>query len=212
MKCKSTRRYDSRLSTLVFVLTYLSKCWNQRKEKKKISWLKQPRLSAVWHTGLSGGAPDSVRCARPASGEQATLENWRRCTTIIHRTVRWCTGLSGEPSAAKSSLSGIVQRRTAKIHRTVRWGTGLSGEPTVDCANSRPRNPRVTRGRANGRQGAPDCPVCTGQYPVRQRLHFCNGRLFYFWKAICTGLWTVLVRWCTGLSDAPPNKRQELLF
>jgi hypothetical protein len=24
----------------------------------------QPRLSSVWHTGLSGGAPDSVRCAR----------------------------------------------------------------------------------------------------------------------------------------------------
>jgi hypothetical protein len=54
---------------------------------------------------------------------------------------------------AKSSLSGNVQRRTAKNHRTVRWCTGLSGEPTVDCANGRSRNPRATRGRANGRQG-----------------------------------------------------------
>jgi hypothetical protein len=26
----------------------------------------------------------------------------------------------------------------------------------------------VTRGRANGHIGAPDCPVCTGQCPVRQ--------------------------------------------
>jgi hypothetical protein len=24
----------------------------------------QPILCSVWHTGLSGGAPDSVRCAR----------------------------------------------------------------------------------------------------------------------------------------------------
>jgi hypothetical protein len=31
--------------------------------------------------------------------------------------------------------------------------TGLSGEPMVDCTNGRPRNPCVTRGRANGRQG-----------------------------------------------------------
>jgi hypothetical protein len=37
--------------------------------------------------------------------------------------------------------------------------TGLSGEPTVDRANDRPRNLRVTRGRANGLMGAPDCPV-----------------------------------------------------
>jgi hypothetical protein len=37
--------------------------------------------------------------------------------------------------------------------------TGLSGEPTVGRANGRPRDPRETRGRANGRKGAPDCPV-----------------------------------------------------
>jgi hypothetical protein len=41
--------------------------------------------------------------------------------------------------------------------------TGLSGEPTVGQANGWPRNLRATRGRANGRKGAPDCPV-------RQRL------------------------------------------
>jgi hypothetical protein len=100
-----------------------------------------------------------VRCARPASGEQATLGTRQRRTTIIHRTIRWCTGLSGESSAAKSLLSGEVQRRTTKIHRTVWWCNRLSGEPTVDCANGRQRNSRATRGRANGRQGASDCPV-----------------------------------------------------
>jgi hypothetical protein len=46
---------------------------------------------------------------------------------------------------------------------------GLSGEPTVGRANGRPRDPHETRGRANGQKGAPDCPVCTRQCPVRQR-------------------------------------------
>jgi hypothetical protein len=46
----------------------------RRKEKRcKMLGCVQPRLSSVWHTGLSGGAPDSVRCARLNSGEQATL-------------------------------------------------------------------------------------------------------------------------------------------
>jgi hypothetical protein len=138
------------------------------------------------------GAPDSVWCARTSLGEQSALGTRRR-TAINHRTVRWCTGLSGDPSTAKSSLSGSDQRRTTIIHRTVRWCTGLSGEPTVGLANGRPRNPRVTRGRANGQMGAPDClvctgqcPVCTGQCPVRQRLQIFNGRLRQNRKAICT--------------------------
>jgi hypothetical protein len=97
---------------------------------------------------------------------------------VVHRTV------SGESAAAKSPLPGDVWRRSAIIHRTVRWRTGLSSEPTVGWANGRPRNPRVTRGRANGQMGAPDCPVSTGQCPVRQRLQDCNGRLCQFWKEI----------------------------
>jgi hypothetical protein len=92
----------------------------------------------VVHRTVSGGAPNSVRCARLA--------------------------------LVKRPLWGFHRRRMAKNHRTVRWCTGLSGDPTVGWANGRPRNPRVTRGRANGLKGAPDCPVCTGQCLVRQRL------------------------------------------
>jgi hypothetical protein len=33
----------------------------------------QPIFSSVWHTGLSGGAPDSVQCARLVRGELVTL-------------------------------------------------------------------------------------------------------------------------------------------
>jgi hypothetical protein len=130
------------------------------------------------HRTVSGGAPDSVRCARLNSGEQATLGFRRRRTTINHRTVRWCTRQCPVSRLRRSRRSReCSQQRSAKNHRTVRWCTGLSGEPSVGWANGRPRNPHVTRGRANGQMGAPDCPV-------RQRLQDCNGRLRQFWKEI----------------------------
>jgi hypothetical protein len=156
---------------------------NREKRRRKGLGSKQPTLSLVWHTGLSGGAPNSVRCARLASDELATPGKvWRR-TTIIHRTVRWCTGLSGEPKAASATVGRAIRGR------------------------------RVAR--ANSRQGAPDCPVCTGQCPVCTRLcpvrqlprHY-NGHLRQFRKVIRTGHATVTVRWCTGLSGAPPDRRK----
>jgi hypothetical protein len=75
--------------------------------------------------------------------------------TIIHRTVWWCTGLSGESSAAKSSLSGEVQRRTAKIHRNVRWCTGLSGGAPDYPVSQRSTAPTVGRAIFARRVGAP---------------------------------------------------------
>jgi hypothetical protein len=92
-----------------------------------------------------GLAHRTVRCARLDSGEQAALGKVWRCTAIIHRTVRWCTGLSGEPTAASATVDRVIRGR------------------------------RVAH--TNGRQGAPDCPVCTGQCPVRQLARRCNGRL-----------------------------------
>jgi hypothetical protein len=110
------------------------------KRCKRLGYV-QSRLSSVWHTGLSGGAPDSVRCARLNSSEHASLG--RSLATYGY-----------------NSLDCPV------VHRTVRWCTGLSGEPTVGLANGRSRNPRVTRGRANGQMGhrtvrcAPDSVRC----------------------------------------------------
>jgi hypothetical protein len=148
----------------------------------------------------SPGTPDCpVRHAGPS--KKAALGTRRRRTTIIHRTVRWCTGLSGESSAANSSLSGNGKGDVAIIHLTVWWCTGLSGEPTVASANGQPRNPRATRGSSNGRQRAPDCPVC-------QRARSCNSRLCQKKKEIGTGQATVAVRWHTGLSGAPIDRRK----
>jgi hypothetical protein len=71
----------------------------------------QPKSSSAWHTGLSGGAPDSVRCARLDSGEQTALGKIWWLTAIIHRTVRWCTGLSGEPMVASAAVGRAIRGR-----------------------------------------------------------------------------------------------------
>jgi hypothetical protein len=117
---------------------------------------------------------------------------------MVHRTV------SGAPgwSPVKRSLLGKVWRRTAIIHRTVRWCTGLSGEPTIASATvgHAIRGRRVAR--TNGRQGAPDCPV-------RQRGRSCNGRMRQKRKEIAHRTTTMTVRWCTGLSGAPHDRRQD---
>ena len=83
----------------------LPKCKKQDQQKKKCiekDLAVNSQVSAeAWHTGLSDGALD-----RLVNGEVAGLGNRRSCTAIIHRTVRWCTGQSGESSTANSSLSG----------------------------------------------------------------------------------------------------------
>jgi hypothetical protein len=65
---------------------------------------KQPKVCSVWvHRTVSGGAPDSVRCARLASVNWPLSGLRRRRTAINHRTVRWCTGLSGEPTVGRAN-------------------------------------------------------------------------------------------------------------
>jgi hypothetical protein len=112
----------------------------------------QPRLSTV----------RTVRCARLVSGELATLGKlWRR-TAIIHRTVRWCTGLSGEPTVASATVGRAIRgQRVARAngrlgHRTVRC-TNQPEVATVGCA----RNGRKSRTRHEQwlSGGTPDCPV-----------------------------------------------------
>jgi hypothetical protein len=181
MKCKSTRRYVSRLSSFVLGTNEvcLSARIREKRKRKGLGWSSQDSARSgtpdcpVVHQTLSGWAPDtnSVRCARLPPANWPLSGNLQRCTTIIHRTVRWCTGLSGEPTAASATVGRAIRAR------------------------------RVAA--ANGRLGAPDCPV---RQPARRS----NGRLHQEWKEIRTGHATVAVRWCTGLSGVPPDRRQEL--
>jgi hypothetical protein len=135
-------------------------------------------LARAAKTLLSLGAPDSVWCARLA------LVNWL--------------------------LSGTQRRRTAIIHRTVWWCTGLSGG-APDCPVSQRSAAQSARDAWPGQRSDGG----TGQCPVRQRLQIVNGRLRQNRKEICTGQCPVVhqtVRWCTRLSGAPVDRRQELPF
>jgi hypothetical protein len=116
---------------------------NRKRNGEGLARFSQNNTS-LWRTGLSGGAPDSVRCPGWPGGELAALGNRRGNVAINHRTVRWCTGLSGESStlapkssATNSSLSGKKKTSRLKNHRTVWWFTRLSGESTVPAANGR---------------------------------------------------------------------------
>ena len=130
--------------------------------------LVQPKPALSGCTGLSGGAPDSVRCAR------LVRANW--------------------------PLSGISPSTYGYNSPDCPVCTGLSGEPTVSRANGRLRDPRGTRGRANGWEGAPDCLVCTGHVRCANGSLAANGRLRQLRKEI--GHRTV--------SGAPRDRRQEL--
>jgi hypothetical protein len=91
-----------------------------------------------------------------------------------------------------------------KSPRTLRLKfSGLSSE-------SEPPEPTVTSaisGRrvacTNGRLGTPGCPV-------HQRDRGPNGRMRQIRKGIAHQTAIVVVRWCTGLSGAPLDRRQEL--
>jgi hypothetical protein len=82
---------------------------------------------------------------------------------VVHRTVSGVPDWLRRTRCSREEINGVRLKFTglSGVHQT-------AGEPTVGRANGRLRDPRETRDRANGREGASDCPVCTGQCPVRQ--------------------------------------------
>jgi hypothetical protein len=79
--------------------------------------------------------------------EKATLGTRRQRSAIIHRTVRWCTGLSGESSVANSSPSGKAKGRRG-YNSSDCPVSQRSPAPTVGCAifTRRVAAPTVGRG------------------------------------------------------------------
>jgi hypothetical protein len=115
---------------------------------------------------LSLGASDCLVVHRTVSGAPGwALANWplsgirRRRTTIIHQTVRWCTGLSGEPTTASATVGRAIRARRV-AHTNGRLGapdcpvcTGLSGvHRTVSGA---PTSPKIQQSAAPGMEGDP---------------------------------------------------------
>jgi hypothetical protein len=92
----------------------------------------------------------------PAGGESTALGKTQRRMAIIHRTVRWCTGLSGEPTVA--STNGRLRNPWATRgpqQRSV-GHTGLSGAPT-NLEDQRSDAPDMEGNRAPDSYS--DCPV-----------------------------------------------------
>jgi hypothetical protein len=139
----------------------------RRKEKRcKRLGCVQPRLNSVWHTGLSGGAPDSVRCARLNSGEQASLGKvwWR--TTIIQRTVRWSIVLSGEPMVDCANGQQRNQRATR--------GLSQRSVGTPDCPMS--QDDRCSNGQLSPIWKEIAHRTCYRTCPVVHRTVWCATR------------------------------------
>jgi hypothetical protein len=113
-------------------------------------------------TGLSGGAPDSVRCTRLAAVNWLLSGLRRRCTAINHRTVWWCTGLSGEPTIGRANGRPHNPRATR--------GKSQRSEGAPDC----PVRQRLQS--ANGRLHQRRKEIRTGQCPVVHRTVRCARR------------------------------------
>jgi hypothetical protein len=86
----------------------------------------------------------------------------RQRTTINHRTVRWCTGLSGEPTVGRAN----GRPHNSRVMRG--QANGLKGAP--DC----PVRQRLQIGNGRLRQNRKE--ICTGQCPVVHRTVRCTSR------------------------------------
>jgi hypothetical protein len=117
-------------------------------------------------TGLSGGAPDSVWCARLALVKRPLSGIRWRPTAKIHRTLR-CAPDSpvSQRSTAQSARDAWPGQRSERGHRTV-W----CAPDSVRCANGS-KSPTVGCARI-GKKSAPDSVRwCTGLFgaPVDRR-------------------------------------------
>jgi hypothetical protein len=116
--------------------------------------------TSLWRTELSGGGP--VANSSLSGNEEGAAAK-------IHQTVRWCTGLSGEPKAPVANDHLRDQQRHV-ANPTIGWSQRIvrCAPDSVRCANG-PGGPTVgcTRYGRKSSTGhvlfmsgdAPDCPV-----------------------------------------------------
>jgi hypothetical protein len=132
------------------------------------------RVGCVQPTTAQSGCTDCPVVHRTVSGAPGrALANWplsgirRRRTAIIHRTDRWCTGLSDEPTTASAMVGRQIRGR--RVART----NGRQGVPdSVRCANG--YNSATVGYAILGRRSAPDTEQCMSGAPPdrRQELPF----------------------------------------
>jgi hypothetical protein len=165
------------------------------------------------HRTVSGGAPDSVWCAKLDRANwlllgfvgdvrlQITgLSGGAPDCPVVHRTVRWCTGLSGEPFTGE--VVALGKRLTTYGYKSLDCPVSQrSAGPTVGRGIRARRVAEPTVGRGHRTiQCAPDSVRCA------------NGSGSSMVGCATDGKKSApdSVRWCTGLSGAPGDRRQEL--
>jgi hypothetical protein len=165
--------------------------------KEDLNWRKVGKTQArAWHTGLSGGAPDSVRCPRLARRQLGALGKSERrrgykssdCP-VVHRTVRWANCASGQRSAARSARDTWSRQGRLGTPDSVRC-TNRSRGPTVDCIRYERRS--CTRPLQWMSGGAPDCPVH----------HSIEGKK-------CLPSWSPMAPSCLGAIKGTPRRMEQ---
>ena len=144
----------------------MSKCLKQEKSSQRKVGCVQPKGCSVWSTGLSGGAPDSVRWCRLPRAKWPLSGICRRRTAKIHRIVRCAPDCpvsqrSAGPTVGRAICAGHVAEPTARRgHRTVRCAPDCPVRQRLS-GSQRSAAPFKERNRApDSVRCAPDCPVC----------------------------------------------------
>ena len=138
---------------------------------------------SVWGTGLSGGAPDSVRCARLPRPKWPLSGIRRRRTAKIHRTVRCAPDCPVSQRSARANgrpRNPRGARGRANGRKTAPDWPGCTGH--VRCANSaRSANGRLRRLRKQiGHRtvsGVHRTVRCARRQKARIAFQMCSQRL-----------------------------------
>jgi hypothetical protein len=136
--------------------------------------------TSLWHTGLSGAqASPAANSSLSGKSAGAAAKN--------HRTVRWCTEPSGEPTALAANGWQRSQRATRGPRQRSVGHTGLSGvHLTVSGALMGPNGPRSTAPDKEGNRAPANycsCPVvhrtvrCATRHKARIAFQFDLQRL-----------------------------------
>jgi hypothetical protein len=134
----------------------VSKCWKQEKSNWNCLGSSSQDSAQSGSTLLSGGAPDSVRCARLTRSELAALGN-SPATYGYNSPDCPVSQQSAGPTVGRAICAGHLAQPTARRgHQTVRCAPDMSGAPTALWL------PMVDFAEKGKKSGTGHCPVCTG--------------------------------------------------
>jgi hypothetical protein len=177
----------------------VSKCWKQEKSNWNCLGSSSQDSAESRSIGLSGGAPDSVRCARLAQAKWPLSGIRRRRTAKIHRTVR----CAPDCPVSQRSAGPTVGREICARH--VAGPTVGRGHRTVRCAPDCPVRQRLSgrqRSASPFKEGnrAPDTVRCAPDCPVRPMTEGKNGLPYLLSTAPS----------CLGTIKGTPRRMKEI--